>query len=157
MFHGLTIREYINENINQDTDYWYLNIGSHYILTYLLKYSDKDWIRLKEDILRWEEEEIEILAISLAYKDQFPAEANQILRQRFELFSHIFYNVSTALAYELLDELLEFLNLEVLEFDRCSLHRIQNQFNSISVLYKNEHQSQWFSKIQDKINSKIIE
>ncbi len=155
MFHGLTIREYIIANINHDSEYWSLGTGAHYIITYLLKYSDKDWKLLSRDILKWSQEEVEILAISLAYKEHFSQDTDRILRQRFNLFSQIFENFEATEAYDLLDDLVEFLDLDVPELEKDSLQKIQIQFHNIKGLFKQENQSQWFSEIQDKINQRV--
>ncbi len=155
MFHGLTIREYILKNQNHDTAFWAYGTGADYILSYLLKYSDKDWSWLNKEILKWQQEELEILAISLAYNEQFPQEADRILVQRFNLFSIIFENIEAAEAYNLLDELLEFLNIKELVIEKSSLLRIQKQFDTIKAPLKEKPYFQWFSEIQSKINSRI--
>ena len=154
MFHGLTIREYIKEHIDSDTEYWQFG-GADYILSYLLKYSDRDWDWLSKDILNWQEEEVEILAISLAHKQPFLQDTDRILRQRFNLFSQIFVNIEAVQAYDLLDELLEFLCADIPELEKDALQRIQNQFDKINGLFRNENQSNWLTDIHDKISEKL--
>ena len=155
MFHGLTIREYIKEHINHDTEYWQFGTGADYILSYLLQYSEKDWAWLSNEILNWRAEEIEILAASLAHIKKTPDDTDGIIRPRFKLFSQIFGNLEAAQAYDLLDDLLEFLEINKPELEKDSLQRIQIQLDNIKELFIKENQSQWLSEIQDKINSRI--
>lgn len=147
MFHGLTIKEYIIEHINEDTKFWSLEIGAYYILDSLLYFSDEDWAWISKETLNWEQDEI--LAIVLACYDPFPSEADKILKQRFTLFSQIFENMEAGLAYDLLDDLETFLGLDVSNLEIESLRKIQTQFDKIKEVIKEAHYVPWFSNIQN--------
>lgn len=157
MFHGLTIKEYIIEHINEDTEFWSLEIGAYYILDCLLYFSDKDWAWISKEVLNWEQDEIEILAIVLASYDPLPSEADKILKQRFTLFSQIFESMEAGLAYNLLDDLEIFLGLDVSNLEIESLRNIQIQFDKIKEIFKEANYVPWFSKIQNILSERMKE
>ena len=82
MFYGLTIKEHIKENMNNDSDFWSSGMGNRYIISSLLKYSLRHWRKLEEDLILWEPDEIEILAMALSDDELFTVEFDKIFENR---------------------------------------------------------------------------
>lgn len=155
MLHGLTVKEYIHTYHNRDTCYWYdSNGGSEYILGCLFKYSDKDWASLKEDTGSWQADKLEILAIVLACDYQG---TTHFLRQKFELFAHIFCTIEKSIAYDLLDELYHLLydsmSVEILGLTTETLQKIQNTLDQLKSAIPDTLLPELFVKIQHKIDA----
>lgn len=105
MFHGLSLKEYISENLHNDSEFWTAGMGNYYILSKLNRYGEKSWIQLETEVLSWSEEEQEILAYALADEQLFMEELSAILPRRVKLFSLLFLHFDTVIAYDLLDVL----------------------------------------------------
>lgn len=155
MLHGLTVKEYIHTYHNRDTCYWYdSSLGSEYILSCLFKYSDKDWTSLKEDIGSWQVDKLEILAIVLSCHYH---RGGHFLRQKFELFAHIFCTIEKSIAYDLQDELYHLLYdsmyVEIPGLTIETLQKIQNTFDQIKGPQPPTLLPELFVKIQHKIDA----
>ncbi|MDX1350595.1 MAG: hypothetical protein R3279_10125 [Putridiphycobacter sp.] len=154
MFHGLSVKEYINEHLNDDTDYWYIGMGADYVLTQLYNYSAKDWIELEVDVRNWDDEALEILIIVLSHKESFYRETNKISFQRSRVFAQIFDSVDVSLAYDFLDELWEL--LEFPNWDIELLYVVLNKLNIIKESVADDPiQAKAVSKIEEKLKAKI--
>lgn len=61
------IRNYINENIHRDSDFWSLGGGSQEIQKRFNSFSTHDWESLKREIPKWNSEEIDLIVDSVAF------------------------------------------------------------------------------------------
>ena len=64
-------------------------------------------------------------------------------------------SVELHILYDLLDELLNFLELTDLNLEINSLRKIQTQFDKLKSMFNEENSIKWFSEIQSKINDKM--
>ena len=64
-------------------------------------------------------------------------------------------SVELHISYDLLDELLNFLELTDLNLEINSLRKIQTQFDKLKSMFNEENSIKWFSEIQSKINDKM--
>ncbi|MCF6142482.1 hypothetical protein L1S34_14395 [Flavobacterium sp. K77] len=63
----LGVYDYLLKNEYEDSDYWSLGGGSQEIQNKLNSFSDKDWEDLKQDVINWNEDDIDVLIESVAY------------------------------------------------------------------------------------------
>lgn len=86
----IELYKYVIIHQTEDGDWWQ-PYGSEHILSLLYEFSSQDWKLLKEDLIHWKMNQLEILAYALhetfIYKFEDP---KAMLDERSQLFSHIF-------------------------------------------------------------------
>ena len=66
----IDIYEIILKGEFSDTDYWY-SVGGDNVNSKLSKFSTEDWDKLKEDLINWQSNQIEILGIILTSSEDY--------------------------------------------------------------------------------------
>ncbi len=157
MYYHSTIKEYIEKYAGSDTDYWISGGGDLYIISRLKTLSDENWKYLKEDLINWNLNEIEILALVLSgyeYK-----KSDNILNKSCHLFIHIFISIDINSSFDMLDDI-EFIlqcdNLELEYFEKI-IHRLEElkKHPSFDLFYSTNRIKEFEIKLNQKIISKL--